>query len=74
MLARRKANAAAKRDTPCAESIAMQRPDITLNPLVSARASLNKGGSPPASPSMNTPAYTIGTDGNLDTSLSDSYF
>ena len=49
LLGKRKANAAAKRNTPCAESIAMPYPNTT---------NLQK------TPSTSTPEYTIRTEGN----------
>jgi hypothetical protein len=62
--AKRRANAAARRNTPCPESIAMPCPKINLGS--STRGSPAKEGtsSPPVSPSSSTPEYTIGTNGN----------
>ena len=49
LLAKRKANAAAKRNTPCAEFIAMPCPNATNLQNI---------------PSTSTPEYTIRTEGN----------
>jgi hypothetical protein len=62
---RRKANTEARRNTPCAQSIAMPRPDAAVNPEVTKRSSPITADSTPASPSTSTPAYTLGTDGNI---------
>lgn len=70
MLAQRRLNAAARRNIPCAESIAMQCPDATSLPTKNLASTTH--GSPTreettscsASPSRSTPAYTIGSDGN----------
>jgi hypothetical protein len=70
LLAKRRANDAARRNTPCAESIAMPCPDAITLPTVklasNTHASLAREGtaSPLASPSMSTPEYTIRTNGN----------
>jgi uncharacterized protein (UPF0333 family) len=60
-----RATAEAKRNTLCAESIALPRPDAAAIPAESAHASPVEAHSPSALPSMSTPPqYTIGTDGN----------
>lgn len=68
--AKRKAKYAAKKNTPCAESIAMRRPDLTSTmsdshafnphapPVFRAEAVCLEGG-----PSMTMPTSTVGTDG-----------
>lgn len=70
LLARRKANAAARRNTPCAQSIAMSCPNAaalaTLNPASSTHIPPTREGdaSPPVSPLGSTSDCTIGTDGD----------
>jgi hypothetical protein len=65
LLAQRRSKDAARRNTPCAESIAMPCPNAIALPLTT-HASSARGGtaSPPASPSTSMPEYTIRTDGN----------
>jgi hypothetical protein len=69
-LAQHRANATARRNTPCAESIAMPCPNAialtTVNPAPTTHASpaRERTASPPASPSMSMPEYTIRTNGN----------
>jgi hypothetical protein len=71
LLAQRRATAEARRNTPCAESIAMPCPNITIFPKISMPSSTHRlpareeNTSAPASPSASIPAYTIGTDGNI---------
>ena len=62
--AQRNANDAARRNTPCAQSIALPRPDAVANPEARSHASPVQATSPTASPSMGTTTYTIGTDSN----------
>jgi hypothetical protein len=68
LLAKRRATAAARRNTPCAESIAIPCPNALpmINLASSKHGSPEKGGtpSPPTSPSTSTLEYTIGTNGN----------
>ena len=69
LLAQRKANAATRRNTPCAESIAMPCPNATTLPtihqILRRHKSTAKEGtaSPPGSPSTSMPEYTVRTDG-----------
>jgi hypothetical protein len=71
LLAQRRATAEARRNTPCAESIAMPCPNAASFPTIKMSASTHKlpatkgNTSAPASPSTSTPAYTIGTEGNI---------
>jgi hypothetical protein len=68
--AQRRANAAARRNTPCAESIAMLCPNAIPLPTVNLGSTTHESptregtASPLVSSSMSTPAYTIRTDGN----------
>jgi hypothetical protein len=70
LLAKRRAKDAARRSTPCAESIMMSCPNAIAFPSVklasTTHSSTAREGttSPPASPSTSTPEYTIRTDGN----------
>ena len=76
LLARRNAQFAAKRDTPCAESIAMPCPDVRASTAANQPLGIPsvEVDSPPASPSMSTPEYTIGTDGNTTIFIPFIYF
>jgi hypothetical protein len=71
LLAQRRATAEARRNTPCTESIAMPCPTAAILPTINMHVSTYKlpareeNNSAPASPSTNTPAYTIGTEGNI---------
>jgi len=68
--AQRKANYAKRKNTPCAESIAMPRPDLAstttdfqastprTSPVFQAEAA-----SPTVRPTASMPTYTVGTDG-----------
>lgn len=67
--ARRRANAEARRNKPCAESIAMPCPNAPTLPTRNVESSTHTSPardrtvSPPASPSTSMPEYTIRTDG-----------
>ena len=67
--ARRRANAEARRNKPCAESIAMPCPNAPTLPTRNVESSTHRSParertvSPPASPSTSMPEYTIRTDG-----------
>jgi hypothetical protein len=71
-LAQRRANAEARRNTPCAESIAMQCPHTATFPTINLASDTHgtparegtASASPPGSPSMSMPEYTIRTDGS----------
>ncbi|KAM0927514.1 hypothetical protein ACQ4PT_002927 [Festuca glaucescens] len=81
MLAKRNAKAVARRNTPCAESIAMKCPFIvsaksTAYPsvIINASRTLEESASPHASPSACTRNYTTETDGDyLSRTLDDSF-
>jgi hypothetical protein len=65
--AQRRANAAARRNIPCAESIAMLCPNAIALPTGSTThesPTTEGSASPLVSSSMSMPAYTIRTDGN----------
>jgi len=69
MLDQRRAKVAARKNTPCKESIAMPCPVATLPTINLASSTQRKTtgertSSPPAPPSTSTPEYTIRTDGN----------
>jgi hypothetical protein len=71
MLAHRKAKAAAKRNTPCKESIAIPCPCATTLPTINRASTTHKQptkegtASPTPSPSsMSMPEYSINTEGN----------
>jgi hypothetical protein len=69
--AQRRANAAARRNTPCPESIAMPCPNAANLPTINLGSSTQKShpkertASPSVSPSTSTPEYIIRTDGNM---------
>jgi hypothetical protein len=69
-LARRRENVAARRNTPCAQSIAMQCPNAATLPMLNLASSRHRSttregtSSPPPSTSTSMPDYTIRTDGN----------
>jgi hypothetical protein len=62
LLAKRKANATARRNTPCADSIAMPCPNAAS--LATVNLSKEGAAAPPVSPSGSMPDYTIGTEGD----------
>jgi hypothetical protein len=63
--AQRKAKYVAKKNTPCAESIAMQRPclDGTLSSSLAAPEFQTEPVCLDGGPAMTMPTYTVGTDG-----------
>jgi hypothetical protein len=70
MLARRRANNAARRNTPCAESIAMPCPNAATLPTIILASTTHRSparegtASPTTSTPTSTPDYTVRTNGN----------
>jgi hypothetical protein len=62
LLAKRKTNAAARRNTPCADSIALPCPIVAS--LATLKLAKEGATSPPVSSSQSTPDYIIGTEGD----------
>jgi hypothetical protein len=62
LLAKRKANAAARQNIPCADSIALPCPIVAS--LAALRQAKEGATSPPVSPSRSTQDYIIGTEGD----------
>lgn len=63
--AQRKAKYVAKKNTPCAESIAMPRPDLngTMSDSHAAPDLQTESVCLDGGPAMTMPTYTVGTDG-----------
>jgi hypothetical protein len=71
LLTQRRSTAQARRNTPCAESIAMPCPNAATLRTINMPSSTHKlptieeNNAAPDSPSTSTPAYTLRTDGNV---------